>query len=127
MVSKMTEKEIFDIVQDVISHQFGVFPESIKPDTDLQHNFSMDSLDRVEVFMDITTRLKCQLTDEEENVLHESFNANPTPKTIVNFFCKKLNILRPNQKILYQKSVPELVAIIEWQRAELAKLRAQKR
>lgn len=121
----MTEKDIFDATKDVISHQFGILPESIKPDTDLQENFSLDSLDRVEILMHLENKLNCRLTDDEENLFYEFFNMNPTPKTIVNFFCKKLNILQPNQKLLYQKSVPELVAIIEWQRAELAKLRTQ--
>lgn len=122
----MTEKDIFDAIKDVISHQFfGVLPESIKPNTDLQENFSLDSLDRVEIFMHLETKLNCRLTDDEENLLGESFNANPTPQTIVDFFCKKLKIIQTNKNPLYKKSVPELIRIIERQRAELAKLRAQ--
>ena len=53
----MTEKDIFDATKDVISHQFGILPESIKPDTDLQENFSLDSLDRIEIFMHLENKL----------------------------------------------------------------------
>ena len=100
----MNEKEIFDTVQEIICHQFGILPESIKPDTDLQYNFRMDSLDRVKIFMYIEDRLKCQLTDEEENLLHESFNADPTPKTIVRFFAKRKIYCNQTRKF-YTKSL----------------------
>ena len=121
----MTKRQVFESVQDVIAQMFLISPQTIRPDTDLQHNFALDSLDTMEIFIKVGNRLKCKITSEDETLLKESFAANPTPKTITNFFCDKLNVLQPNTKILYQKSVPELVAIIEWQREELARLRAQ--
>ena len=123
----MTEKDIFNAIREVINRQFLVSSELIKPDTDLQETFSLESLDCVEMLMLLENKLNCRLTDDEENLLRESFRANPTPQTMVDCFCKKLEIIQPNKNPLYTKSVPELIAIIERQGAELAKLRAKKR
>ena len=121
----MTEKDIFSMVQDIISEQFAVSPQLVQPDTNLVQTFNFDSLDRVETFMLIENRLGRPLSEQEEILLETNFNTNPTPQTIIDFFCKKLKIMQPSKNPLYKKSVPELVAIIERQRAELSRLRIQ--
>ena len=128
----MNEKQIFAIVQDIISHMFDVNPDSVESDTDLLNQFALDSLDKVEIFTRLEHRLHCNFSTDEEDLFYETFNKNPTPQTIVDLALQKLKnthikIHPQATNILYTKSVPELVTIIEQQRAEIIKLKNQKK
>ncbi len=128
----MNEKQILTIVQDVIGHIFCIEPKSIQQDTNLVYNFELDSLDKAEIFVRVAHRVHCNFNTDEEDLFYEIFNQDPTPQTIVNFMLQKLkygNIkIHPTKNnILYTKSVPELVEIIEKQRKEIIKLRNQKK
>ena len=128
----MDEKQIFTIVQNIIAHQFDVEPQSVQQDTNLIHNFELDSLDKAEIFVQVSHRLHCNFSVNEEDLFYEMFDDNPTPGTIVNFASQKLKngcikIQPKKTNNLYTKSVPELVAIIEKQRAEIVKLRNQQK
>jgi acyl carrier protein len=128
----MNEKQILTIVQDIIGHIFDVEPNSIQQDTNLKHNFELDSLDKTEIFVQVAHRVHCNFTTNEEDLFYKIFNQDPTPQTIVNFMLQKLKygyikIDPTKNNILYTKSVPELVEIIEKQRKEIVKLRNQKK
>ena len=126
----MNEKQILTIVQDIIGHIFDVEPKSIQQDTNLVYNFELDSLDKAEIFLQVAHRVHCNFNTDEEDLFYEIFNQDPTPQTIVNFILQKLKhglvqIHSTKTNVLYTKSVPELVEIIEKQRKEIVKLRNQ--
>lgn len=60
----MTEST-FSIIQQIIIDRFGVEEEKITPDFDIKKDLGADSLDIVELVMELEDRFAIQIDDEE--------------------------------------------------------------
>jgi acyl carrier protein len=60
-----TKEEIQEIVVGIISEQFGVTPDFILPETNLTETLAADSLDLVEVVMEIEEVFEINIPDED--------------------------------------------------------------
>ena len=127
----MDKIKVFKIIQEILSNQFGVPKSEIENDTNLSTKFGLDSLDKIEIMMHIERTLKIHFNDAEENMFYDVVAICPTLGTIVDLVWEKLSTgtvktkqIKTND--LYNKSVLELVSIIERQRAEIVKLKKGK-
>lgn len=55
----------FDKIKDIIAEQLQAEPESIKPETSLMKDLEADSLDAVEIIMEIESEFDIEIPDEE--------------------------------------------------------------
>ena len=65
MKKKISKEQIEDIVKEVISSQKGVKKESLSDDMDLQTDVNLDSLDIVEIIMDLEDKFNIQFKEDE--------------------------------------------------------------
>jgi acyl carrier protein len=61
----MSEEEIFEKVKEVIVEQLGVDEEIIKMDATFVEDLSADSLDIVELIMDIEEKFEIEIPDSD--------------------------------------------------------------
>lgn len=60
----------FDLIQQIIVDRFGVEQEKVAPDLELQRDLGADSLDVVELVMELEDAFSLQIADEEvENIV----------------------------------------------------------
>nr|WDA99178.1 acyl carrier protein [Gronococcus sybilensis] len=65
----MTEKEIFEKVQYIVSEQLGVEKSKITPEAHFTNDLGADSLDLVELVMTIEGEFRIDISDEQaENI-----------------------------------------------------------
>ena len=55
----------FEKIQEIIAKQLGIDPETIKPESRLVEDLKTDSLDIVELIMDLEQEFDKQIPDEE--------------------------------------------------------------
>ena len=55
----------FDKIKDIIAEQLQAEPEAIKPETSLMKDLEADSLDAVEIIMEIESEFDIEIPDEE--------------------------------------------------------------
>ena len=55
----------FEKIQEIIANQLGIDPETIKPESRLVDDLKTDSLDIVELIMDLEQEFDKQIPDEE--------------------------------------------------------------
>ena len=55
----------FDKVKEIIAEQLQAEPEAIKPETSLMKDLEADSLDAVEIIMEIESEFDIEIPDEE--------------------------------------------------------------
>ena len=56
---------IFEKVRDIIANQLGIDPDKIRPETKLVDDLKTDSLDIVELIMDLEQEFDMEIPDEE--------------------------------------------------------------
>ena len=56
---------IFEKVKAVIAEELGIEEDDIKLDSDLTEDLGADSLDAIELIMEIETRFNCEIADSE--------------------------------------------------------------
>ncbi len=56
---------IFEKVRDIIANQLGIDPEKISPETRLVDDLKTDSLDIVELIMDLEQEFDMEIPDED--------------------------------------------------------------
>ena len=62
----MTRQDIEKKVTDILVNQLGVEPEDVKNEADFIEGLGGDSLDLVEVMMEVEREFHISVTDEEE-------------------------------------------------------------
>ena len=58
-------KEILQKVQEIISEQMGYPTENVTPNSELDYNLNVGSLDRIEIFIKIEDTFSIQISDEQ--------------------------------------------------------------
>ena len=61
----MTEQEIFDTLKELVVDQLGVDPEKIKMEATFEEDLEADSLDIVELLMEIEEKFEIKVPDED--------------------------------------------------------------
>ncbi|MBC7293190.1 MAG: acyl carrier protein [Thermoleophilia bacterium] len=61
----MDKEEILAKVRDILVEQLGVEPEDVKPEASFQDDLHADSLDLVEVIMELEDQFGLKISDEE--------------------------------------------------------------
>jgi acyl carrier protein len=61
----MTKDEIFTQVKEIMVEQLGVDDDDVKPEVSLQDDLDADSLDLVELIMEMEDRFGVKISDEE--------------------------------------------------------------
>ncbi len=56
---------VFEKVRDIIANQLGIDPEKIQPETKLVDDLKTDSLDIVELIMDLEQEFDMEIPDED--------------------------------------------------------------
>ena len=56
---------IFEKIRDIVANQLGIDPESIKPESRLIEDLKADSLDVVELIMDLEQEFETEIPDTE--------------------------------------------------------------
>lgn len=65
----MNEKEIFAILQDLIAEKLGCKVEAVRPKSNLSLDLGADSLDRVNIIIEVEQKFGIQITDDEADKL----------------------------------------------------------
>ena len=60
----MDKQEIIERVNEIIVDKLGVDPEEIKPETKLEEDLNADSLDAVEIIMELEHEFNISITDQ---------------------------------------------------------------
>jgi acyl carrier protein len=60
----MSEAEILEKVQKIVSEQLGVDQEEVKPEASFQNDLGADSLDTVELVMALEEEFEIEIPDE---------------------------------------------------------------
>jgi acyl carrier protein len=60
----MSETEILEKVQKIVSEQLGVDQEEVKPEASFQNDLGADSLDTVELVMALEEEFEIEIPDE---------------------------------------------------------------
>lgn len=61
----MTREEIFEKGKEIIRENFHINPDKIKPESDFKEDLDLDSLDFVEVIMDIEDTFDIEIDDSK--------------------------------------------------------------
>ena len=61
----MNESEIFAKVKSIVTEQLSVEPDSVTPKSNLADDLNADSLDTVELVMDLEEEFDVEINDEE--------------------------------------------------------------
>lgn len=80
----MTEQEVFEKVKSIIVERLGVDEDKITRDTHFQNDIGADSLDTVELVMEIEDYFDEEITDEDAEQM-------TTVGKAVDFIMNKLN------------------------------------
>jgi acyl carrier protein len=56
---------IFEKVRDIIAEELGIEPDDIKEDSDLAEDLGADSLDAIELIMEIESQFDVEIADSE--------------------------------------------------------------
>lgn len=56
---------IFDKVRDIIAEELGIEPDDIQLDSDLSDDLGADSLDAIELIMEIESQFDVEIADSE--------------------------------------------------------------
>ena len=78
----MTKEEIFEKVRQIVSDQFDVDKDSVRPDTIVGFEYEADSLDAVEVMMACEKKFKISIPDELLNCFSAYSTINDISETI---------------------------------------------
>ena len=65
----MSKDEILAKVRDILVEQLGLEPESVTPEASFQDDLDADSLDLVELIMELEDQFGVKITDEEAQTL----------------------------------------------------------
>lgn len=66
----MSSNSVFDRVRNVVAEQLGVDPEKVTPDAEFVQDLNADSLDLVELIMQLEEEFSVEISDEEaENIV----------------------------------------------------------
>ena len=65
----MTKDEIFAKLRDILVEQLGKDPDEIKLESSFQDDLDADSLDLVELIMELEDQFGIKITDEEAQTL----------------------------------------------------------
>jgi acyl carrier protein len=66
----MTREEVRDRVMEIVAEQFGVERSTITPDTNFINDLSSDSLDLIELVMELEDEFDVAVTDEDAERLY---------------------------------------------------------
>jgi len=80
----MNREEIVDRVKKMIAEQFGMTIEEISEKSNLQNDLNADSLDAVEIIMEVEDAFNISIPDEEAEALF-------TIGSIINYVEKNLS------------------------------------
>ena len=90
----MTEQEIQKKLQVIITSTLGEHlapAESVKPESDLVHDFGADSLDFLQILYEAKEKFGISISGAEEDLIMESFREKPTVQNLINTVSEKLN------------------------------------
>ena len=79
-----TKEEIFGIVQDITSDLLGQDKEDVKMESNFSTDLGADSLDKVELIMEVEKQLDIQIEDSAADEIQ-------TVKNLVDFIATKFN------------------------------------
>jgi acyl carrier protein len=65
----LTKDEITKKLIEVIGYQMGIDPEEIKPESTLREDLAIDSLDMIELVMDIEAEFEITIDDKQAEEL----------------------------------------------------------
>lgn len=63
----MNKQEIIEKVNDIIVDKLGVDPNEVKPETKLEEDLNADSLDAVEIIMELEHEFNISINDQTIN------------------------------------------------------------
>ncbi|KGF72416.1 acyl carrier protein [Neosynechococcus sphagnicola sy1] len=81
----MSEKEVFEKVQKIVSEQLGVDVGEVKPEASFANDLGADSLDTVELVMALEEEFDIEIPDEAAEGI-------ATVQSAVDFICKKVAV-----------------------------------
>ncbi len=61
----MEKEQIKNKIKEIVADKNGIEISNVKDDSHLQNDLGLDSLDRVELFMELEKQFKLTFTDEE--------------------------------------------------------------
>ncbi|HUY99640.1 MAG TPA: acyl carrier protein [Thermomicrobiaceae bacterium] len=66
----MSSNSVFERVRNVVAEQLGVDPEKVTPDAEFVQDLNADSLDLVELIMQLEEEFGVEISDEDaENIV----------------------------------------------------------
>lgn len=83
-----TRESVLTVVKDLISEKFGCNVNEVKEESNINTDFVSDSLDILELVMDLEKEFNIAIPDKEAEFY---FNNNKTVSEIVDFLMKKVN------------------------------------
>jgi acyl carrier protein len=66
---QMSKDEIFAKVRDILVDQLGVDADDVKPESSFQDDLNADSLDLVELIMELEDQFGVKISDEDAQTL----------------------------------------------------------
>ncbi len=81
----MTDEHIENTIRQVLADKFDVSMDDIKPETHISHELGADSLDMIEVIIEVENQLNIIFPDDDE------LNTVVTPGQLVNYVLKVKN------------------------------------
>ncbi len=105
-----TEGQVFQIIRKIVAQKLGEMYgiEDFKPDSDLETEFDADSLDKIEIEMEIERKFnvdaygineKFKTINDIMDYLRKNYGFKDSPKTVVVF----IMTARQNQSVITQQ------------------------
>jgi len=83
LVQNSDKDPVDSIVRDVLSEKLGIDFQLIQPDSSIEDDLNIDSLDFTEIIMEIEKKFRIKITDEESEKLR-------TVAQIISFVKRKI-------------------------------------
>jgi acyl carrier protein len=81
----MTENGVREIVKQLISEKTGIDVQTIQDNSSFKDDLNIDSLDQIDIIMEIEKKFKIRIPDEENERIH-------TYEDLVEFVLDSVNV-----------------------------------